>query len=85
MPDEEFEQRWEPYEPSSESQQVLQLVSEEGMITEAHLVLLLGWGKANAHHNDHRKPLDIEWLCITCHRVAGAALKEDDRGLTRSG
>ncbi len=25
------------------------------------------WRKMHAHHPDYRKPLEIYWLCFTCH------------------
>lgn len=28
-------------------------------------------GKAQAHHTDYRRPLDVLWLCFTCHREHG--------------
>lgn len=32
-----------------------------------------GAPKAQAHHHDYSRPLDIEWLCSPCHRLAHAA------------
>lgn len=27
-----------------------------------------GVSQIHAHHEDHSKPLEIEWLCVACHR-----------------
>lgn len=29
-------------------------------------------GLLNGHHNDYTKPLEVEWLCSTCHGFAHA-------------
>ncbi len=32
---------------------------------------LCGDPKVQAHHTDYSKPLNVQWLCFTCHRVHG--------------
>jgi len=32
--------------------------------------------KLHAHHHDYSKPLDVEWLCIPCHRQEHKNQKE---------
>src|SRR5512139_1992098 len=28
-----------------------------------------GVSQIHAHHEDHTKPLEVEWLCVACHRI----------------
>lgn len=37
-------------------------------------------GKAQAHHHDYSKPLEVEWLCASCH----ALLHKKERILCQS-
>lgn len=34
-------------------------------------------GKTHAHHTDYRKPLQIEWLCVECHKEIHRADKPE--------
>jgi hypothetical protein len=36
--------------------------------------------KAEAHHDDHSKPLDVQWLCRHHHRRRDAFLRDQRRG-----
>lgn len=38
------------------------LVCEDCGGTSKHVI--------QAHHEDYDKPLDVRWLCTTCHRIA---------------
>jgi hypothetical protein len=31
-------------------------------------------GRLHAHHEDYSRPLDVHWLCVTCHRRLHAGL-----------
>jgi hypothetical protein len=38
--------------------------------TEPHSCVECGAPRAHAHHPDYSKPLNVVWLCRTCHSVA---------------
>lgn len=38
-----------------------------------------GIGKPHAHHDDYGKPLDVRWLCVTCHGKHHRMENEADR------
>jgi len=43
-------------------------------------------GKTRAHHNDYDKPLEIKWLCGTCHGTLECpAHKPKKRGVCNDG
>jgi hypothetical protein len=48
------------------------------VLCEACGLLPRGRGKIHAHHADYSRPLEVEWLCPACHRLAG-------RGVSGSG
>lgn len=33
-------------------------------------------GPVHGHHEDYSKPLEVEWLCVACHRAIHTYLKE---------
>src|SRR3990167_11210832 len=37
-----------------------------------------GEPKTDAHHDDYSKPLDVRWLCRSCHRIFHSELKAGD-------
>lgn len=37
-----------------------------------------GRSKLHAHHEDHAKPLDVEWLCFACHAAISPRKRGED-------
>lgn len=35
-------------------------------------------GPLHAHHEDYRRPLDVEWLCALCHGKVRRRVEEED-------
>ena len=42
-----------------------------------------GHGKAQAHHDDYSKPLDVRWLCPACHAQHHKMIREAKRMNTK--
>lgn len=40
---------------------------------------ICGAEKAQAHHGDYNKPLDIKWLCVKCHKQEHGHVKQPKR------
>lgn len=36
-------------------------------------------GRIQAHHYDYSRPLEVEWLCQRCHKLADSARREYER------
>lgn len=50
---------------------------KKGIIFKAEKCIVCGSnGKLEAHHEDYNKPLDVLWLCISCHRCLHRDLKK---------
>jgi hypothetical protein len=37
--------------------------------------------KVEAHHPDYSKPLDVQWLCDSCHKKVHVEIREKERKL----
>jgi hypothetical protein len=57
---------------------------KDGVLIEPDVCSVCGWPgwpiKLVPHHNDYTKPLDIEWLCRSCHQVLHRILRPRRKG-----
>lgn len=51
-----------------QARQAVAIALRSGHLTKAPCAKC-GAHDTHAHHHDYSKPLDIEWLCASCHRV----------------
>lgn len=55
-----------------EAYRVLHLALDAGVLSRADRCQRCGASdvRIHGHHSDYGKPLDVQWLCAPCHRVA---------------
>lgn len=65
------------YPEKDRARQILHYHLRSGKLTRKPCEVC-GTAKAEAHHKDYSKPLDVEWLCFRHHREAhGRHLREE--------
>jgi ribosomal protein S27AE len=66
--------RWRAANPEKEQARVQVRVAMEAGEIGKQPCSQCGEEKAEAHHGDYTKPLDVRWLCRRCHRRHHASL-----------
>ncbi len=62
---------------------MLHAALKRGLVQKGNCELCGVVSPIEAHHEDYARPLDVRWLCASCHRelhrLAGAAMSEPSR------
>ena len=54
-----------------------------GLISRGKCVNCESMERVHGHHDDYSKPLDVVWLCATCHPKHHAKMRENNRASTQ--
>jgi hypothetical protein len=54
----------------TKAHKIIEKAREKGIITRPDSCERCGnWCKPLAHHNNYNYPLDVVWLCSSCHKI----------------
>ena len=60
-------------------QAVKRAIDEGKLIRPDYCLACFKPGRLEAHHHDYSKPLEVAWLCASCHRLEHSLIRRNKR------